>query len=66
MVRKETPRRLARDTEDAVRSALAMAGQKPVSGREYFDISSLGLILDVADSWLGSHTATEQLTGEAA
>jgi hypothetical protein len=46
------PGTVARDTEDAVRAALAMAGERPVQGREYFDISCLALILDVADSWL--------------
>jgi hypothetical protein len=45
--------RVARDTEDAVRAALADAGHQPVKGREYFDVSCLGLILDVADWWLG-------------
>jgi hypothetical protein len=48
------PGRVARDAEDAVRAALASAGARPVRGREYFDASCLGLILDVADSWLRS------------
>lgn len=43
---------VAPDTETAVRLALADAGEKPVRGREYFDISCLALVLDVADSWL--------------
>jgi len=46
------PGRVAQDTEDAVRAALALAGERPVRGREYFDASCLALILDVADSWL--------------
>jgi hypothetical protein len=44
---------LALDTEDAVKAALALAGEKPIKGREYFDSSCLALVLDVADSWLG-------------
>ena len=47
------PGRVARDTEDAIRATLALAGERPVKGREYFDSSCLGLILDVAGSWLG-------------
>ncbi len=43
---------VALDTENAVKAALAVAGEKPIQGREYFDISCLGLILDVASSWL--------------
>lgn len=45
---------VALDAENAVKSALALAGEKPVRGREYFDFSCLALILDVADSWLGA------------
>lgn len=48
---------VARRAEDAVRSAVALAGEKPVLGREYFDISCLALILDVADSWLAADDA---------
>jgi hypothetical protein len=40
---------VAPDAEAAVKSALALAGEHPVLGKEYFDISCLGLILDVAD-----------------
>jgi hypothetical protein len=39
--------------EKAVLSALAMAGEKPIRGREYFDATCLALILDVATGWLG-------------
>jgi hypothetical protein len=46
------PRLLALDAENAVKAALADAGEKPVRGREYFDISTLALIYDVASSWL--------------
>jgi len=48
----DLPDRAAPDAERAVKTALAMAGEKPVRGTEYFDASCLGLILDVADSWL--------------
>jgi hypothetical protein len=47
------PGSTARDTEDAVRAALSLAREVPLRGREYFDISCLALVLDVADSWLG-------------
>jgi hypothetical protein len=47
----------APDTERAVMAALALSGEKPVRGREYFDISCLALILDVADSWLSDALA---------
>jgi single CXXC unit len=43
---------VAAKAERAVLSALAMAGEQPIRGKEYFDISCLALILDVADSWL--------------
>jgi hypothetical protein len=46
------PEGVARETEKAVMAALALAGETPVRGLEYFDISCLALILDVADSWL--------------
>ena len=49
----------APDAERAVKAALAMAGEKPVRGTEYFDASCLALILDVADSWLARGTDTE-------
>lgn len=56
------PGTTAPDTESAVRSALAIAGEKPVQGREYFDASCLALVLDVADSWLD---APAKATGDA-
>lgn len=46
------PGAVAFDTERAVRQALALAGEKPIRGREYFGRACLGLIVDVADSWL--------------
>jgi single CXXC unit len=39
--------------ERAVLAALALAGESPRRGREYFDRSCLALILDVAEGWLG-------------
>lgn len=44
---------IPRSAEKAVLAALAMAGEKPRRGREYFDASCLALILDVATGWLG-------------
>ena len=49
---KGLPDGIAHEAEAAVRSALADAGEKPLRGREYFNISCLATILDVADSWL--------------
>lgn len=46
------PGTVALDTERAVRRTLALAGERPARGREYFDISCLALVLDIADSWL--------------
>jgi hypothetical protein len=43
---------VAAKAERAVISALSLAREQPIRGREYFDISCLALILDVADSWL--------------
>lgn len=37
--------------ERHVRAALRDAGDAPVQGREYFDISVLALVLDVVDGW---------------
>lgn len=48
----DLPGTTAHDTENAIRAALADAGEKPLRGREYFAISCLALVLDVADSWL--------------
>ena len=62
------PGTVALDTENAVKSALALAGEKPLRGREYFDATCLALILDVADSWLGAadkRTRTETIENAA-
>jgi len=48
----DLPGTIAPDTENAILSALALAGERPIHGREYFDISCLPLILDVARGWL--------------
>jgi len=53
----DLPEGAALAVEDAVKSALALAGEKPVRGWEYFDASCLALILDVADSWLATPEA---------
>jgi hypothetical protein len=55
----------APDAERAVKAALAMAGEKPVRGTEYFDVSCLALILDVADSWLARVADTEEYVIES-
>lgn len=47
------PGTIALDAENAVKAALALARERPLKGREYFDISCLGLIMDVAEGWLG-------------
>jgi hypothetical protein len=48
------PGTVAPDAERAVKAALALAGEKPLRGKEYFGRSALALILDVADSWIGA------------
>lgn len=50
---KGLPGTVALDAEDAVKAALALAGATPVRRWEYFDVSCLALVLDVAVSWLG-------------
>ena len=47
----DLPGTMAPDTEAAVMAALKLAGERPVRGKEYFDISCLALVLDVADSF---------------
>ena len=61
----DLPGTLAEDTERAVRSALMLAGETPIQGREYFDASCLGLILDVADSWLARAADTEDYAADS-
>ena len=53
----DLPGMVAHDAELAIRAALESAGERPVRGREYFDISCLALVLDVADSWLSEPAA---------
>ena len=60
------PGTVALDAENAVKSALALAEEKPVRGREYFDASCLALILDVADSWLGAEKRAEAIENAVA
>ncbi len=40
--------------ERHVRATLAAAGATPVQGREYFDVSALPVVLDVADGWIAA------------
>jgi hypothetical protein len=42
---------VAPEVESAARAALALAGVVPVQGWEYYDISALAIVLDVADNW---------------
>ncbi len=37
--------------ESSILATLRLAGLAPVHGREYYDISALGVILDIADHW---------------
>ena len=59
------PGTVALDTENAVKSALGLAGEKPLQGREYFDGSCLALILDVADSWLAAAEVPAEIISTA-
>jgi len=45
------PGTTAPDIEQAVKAALRLAGTQPVRGREYYDVSALALVLDVADNY---------------
>lgn len=54
------PGGIALDVERAVKAALALADERPIRGKEYFDISCLALILDVADSWLTEPARAER------
>lgn len=60
-LRTGLPGTAAPDAERAIKAALAMAGERPVRGNEYFDISCLALVLDVADSWLAESVITPRL-----
>lgn len=52
----------AHAAEIAVRSALKLAGEQPIRGREYFDIACLALVLDVADGWIPAVQAHTEAT----
>ena len=41
----------APEIESAVQATLALAEVIPIEGREYYDISALAIVLDVADNW---------------
>jgi hypothetical protein len=45
------PDATARDIENAVQAALKLAGAKPVLRREYYDVSFLDVVLDIADNY---------------
>ena len=45
----------AADLERAVMATLQLAGVPPVRGREYYDLSALPVILDIADNWSSTH-----------
>lgn len=53
----DLPPGVAPGAEKAVKATLALASERPVHGTEYFDLSCLGLIVDVADSWLPAEHA---------
>ena len=48
----DLPDTMALDIENTILAALADAGERPLRGKEYFDISCLALVLDVADGFL--------------
>lgn len=41
----------AYELEQSIIATLKLAGIEPVRGREYFDLSALPVILDIADNW---------------
>ena len=45
------PGTTAPEMESVARAALALGGEIPVKGREYYDISALAIVLDVTDNW---------------
>jgi hypothetical protein len=47
----------AADLERAALAALRLAGIPPVRGREYFDITALPVVLDIADNWPAANGA---------
>ena len=42
---------MAPEIQSAARATLALAEVIPVKGWEYYDISALAIVLDVADNW---------------
>lgn len=51
-VEKELPVGTAPHVEQKIKLALAMAGEKPVQGREYFSDDSVPLVLNEIDQWI--------------
>jgi hypothetical protein len=51
-----------RDIENAIKSALAMAGINPIRGREYVPGDALAVVLDVADSYLNEYEVVKVVT----
>jgi hypothetical protein len=47
----DLPGIVAPEIESAILATLALAEVVPVKGWEYYDISALAIVLDVADSW---------------
>ena len=54
VIRLETglPEYLAAHAEQKIKAALAMAGAKPVRGREYFSDEHIALIFNEIDNWV--------------
>jgi hypothetical protein len=48
----DLPGAVAPDLERSVMAALQLAGEQPIRGREYYDISTLALVLDIVDGYL--------------
>lgn len=49
------PGTVAPEAESAILATLGLASESPVRGREYFDVSLLGLVLDVAEAHLAGY-----------
>jgi hypothetical protein len=54
------PEKVARNTENAVKAGLRDSKHIPAKGTEYFDISALALILDVADGHMAAADAINE------
>jgi hypothetical protein len=48
------PGTVAPEIESACLAAVALAGFRPVHGREFYDIDALAVVLDVADHYPAS------------